>query len=259
MTNSDHQRGWLSATNLRAARTVLASMVMLGAAVVGAQPAWAQTYSVLYSFKGGTDGANPFGGLLRDSGGNLYGTTIYGGTGGCNDGFGDLGCGTVFKLDTSGNETVLHSFTGTPDGEYPYAGLVRDSSGNLYGTTESGGVGSCTGFGAGCGTAFKLDTSGNETVLHSFTGTPDGEYPAAGLVRDSSGNLYGTTIQGGSNPGPYTSGTVFKIDAGGNETVLHSFTGHPSDGASPFAELMLDSVGNLYGTTHGHGISAFPG
>ncbi len=150
------------------------------------------------SYPFGTDGAFPSGGLVRDKAGNLYGTTPVGGAS-C--------CGTVFKLDTTGKETVLYSFTG-PDGELPIAGLVRDKAGNLYGTTASGGA-------SGFGTVFKLDTSGTETVLYSFTGSTDGLEPFGGLVRDKAGNLYGTTI------GP---GTVFKLDTTGTETVLHSFT-----------------------------------
>src|SRR2546421_545381 len=127
--------------------------------------AQAQTFTVLYSFTGSTDGALPIAGLVRDKAGNLYGTTNGGGT---------SGAGTVFKLDTTGTETVLHSFTGSTDGSFPVAGLVRDKAGNLYGTTELGGT-------SGAGTVFKLDTTGTETVLHSFTG-PDGAVPFAGLV-----------------------------------------------------------------------------
>jgi len=107
-------------------------------------------------------------GLVRDSKGNLYGTTAFGDS---------SGYGTVFKLDTSGNETVLHSFTNTPDGAISVADLIRDKAGNLYSTTLEGGS-------SGIGTVFKLDTSGNETVRHSFTNVPDGAFPLAGLVMD---------------------------------------------------------------------------
>jgi uncharacterized repeat protein (TIGR03803 family) len=121
----------------------------------------------------------------------------------------------------------------------PFAGLILDKAGNLYGTTAYGGA-------SGLGTVFKLDTSGNETVLHGFTGTGgDGANPYAGLIMDKAGNLYGTTGYGGASG----AGTVIKLDTSGNETVLHSFTGYPSDGATPFAGLIMDKAGNLYGTT----------
>ena len=185
--------------------------------------------SVLYSFTGGADGANPVGGVIADPAGNLYGTTYRGGS---------SSAGVVFKLDPAGNETVLHSFTGGADGGQPAAGVIRDSAGNLYGTTERGG-------GSNSGVVFKLDAAGNETVLHSFRGGADGAQPAAGVIQDSAGNLYGTT-QGGGGTG---FGTVFKVDTAGHETVLHSFTGAPSDGAYPSAGLLLGPAGNLYGTT----------
>src|SRR5438874_100705 len=190
----------------------------------------AQTFAVLYSFTGGADGSSPQAGLVRDKRGNLYGTTAQGGSSAnC-----FLGCGVVFKLDTWGNETVLHTFTNTPDGALPQAGLVRDRAGNLYGTTAFGGS-------FNRGSVFKLDTTGNETVLHSFTGVLDGAFPQAGLVMDKAGNFYGTT----GGPG---AGTVFKLDTSGNETLLYIFADSP-DGASPQAGLVIDQSGNIYGTT----------
>jgi uncharacterized repeat protein (TIGR03803 family) len=147
--------------------------------------------TVLYSFTDGADGGFPYAGLVRDSAGNLFGTTLAGGT---------SGGGTVFKVDSAGKETVLYSFTNGADGGYPYAGLVRDGAGNLYGTTSTGGA-------HFSGTVFKVDSTGKETVLHSFTNGADGGYPYAGLVRDGAGSLYGTTSTGGA----YFLGTVFKI------------------------------------------------
>jgi len=204
--------------------------------------------TVLHVFTFSPDGEVPRGDLIMDKAGNLYGTTVDGGTSSnCID-----RCGTVFKVDTSGNETVLYSFTGPPDGAHPWSGLIMDKEGNLYGTTSGGGTSSnCSG---GCGTVFKLDSSGNETVLHSFTDSDgDGASPFAALIMDKKGNLYGTTYTGGaaSNscfPGFLGCGTVFKLDASGNETVLYSFTGR-SDGGLPFADLIMDKKGNLYGTT----------
>ncbi|PYX58184.1 MAG: hypothetical protein DMG76_09955 [Acidobacteria bacterium] len=150
--------------------------------------------TMLYSFTNVPDGAYPSAGLIMDKAGNLYGTTTGGGAGNCVL-LGVSGCGAVFKLDTTGNETVLYRFTNVPDGTLPYAGLIMDKAGNLYGTTEFGGDGSCD-FGVGCGTVFRLDTTGNEIVLYSFMGPPDGAIPLAGLIMDKAGNLYGTTYGG---------------------------------------------------------------
>ena len=145
--------------------------------------------SVLFSFTGMASGAYPFGGVVLDSKGNLYGTTAYGAN----------GFGVVFKLDALGRETVLYSFTGGTNGVYPSAGLVRDSKGNLYGTTEFGGT-------DGPGAIFRVSTGGKETVLHSFTGS-DGADILNGLVRDADGNLYGTATEGGA----HGQGTLFKL------------------------------------------------
>jgi len=199
--------------------------------------------TILYNFTGGLDGGSPTGRLVRDHAGNLYGTTAAGGDPNCNGG---KGCGVVFKLDTIGGLTPLHQFAGTPDGAFPLAGLVRDASGNLYGTTSAGGDAACL-----CGTVFELDTSSKETVLHSFTGSAvggDGGQPLADLLRDAKGNLYGTTSSGGA----HNDGTVFKLDAAGEETVLYSFAGG-TNGANPHAGLVRDAAGTLYGTTYGGG------
>jgi uncharacterized repeat protein (TIGR03803 family) len=184
--------------------------------------------TVLYSFTGGTDGANPVGGLVEDAAGNLYGTTYNGGASNSN--------GTVFKLDLSGTLTVLHTFAGSPDCGNPFATMIRDKFGNLYGSTFYGGT-----IDNGC--LFKVAPSGRETVLYSFNPVPDGGNPT-GLVQDASGNLYGTTNVGGSGE----SGIVFKVDKTGKETILYTFTG-ASDGAAPYAGLIRDSAGHLYGTT----------
>ncbi len=190
--------------------------------------------SVLYSFAGGTDGANPyFAGLVQDASGNLYGTTAYGGTSSNN--------GTVFKITAAGVESVLYSFAGGADGANPYASLVLDAGGNLYGTTQQGGANNT-------GTVFKITAAGVESVLHSFVGGADGANPDANLLLDASGNLYGATTLGGANG----YGTVFKITSAGAESVLHSFVGG-TDGAYPDAGLILDASDNLYGTTYAGG------
>lgn len=199
---------------------------------------WKET--VLHSFRGyPTDGGNPPGGLIRDVAGNLYGTTSEGGSGPCT--IYQSGCGVIFKVSTTGEETVLHSFAGYPtDGSTPYSWLARDSAGNLYGTTSDGGA-------YGDGAVFKLDTTGNESLLYSFTGGADGANPGAGLFRDAAGNLYGTTESGGPR-GCYSGcGVIFKLDTTGRETVLHSFDG--TDGAFPSGSLWRDAAGNFYGTT----------
>jgi uncharacterized repeat protein (TIGR03803 family) len=189
--------------------------------------------SVIYSFAGGTDGIAPKAALIVDKQGNLYGTTTRGGS--------SADAGIVFKIDASGAESVLYRFTGGSDGGSPQASVLRDPSGNLYGTTFAGGDASCL-----CGTVFKLSLAGIETVVHTFGLGTDGRFPQGGLIADSSGNLYGTTTLGGT----YGFGSVFKIDPSGNETVLYSFNpGNGTDGWEPSGNLARDSAGNLYGTT----------
>jgi uncharacterized repeat protein (TIGR03803 family) len=187
----------------------------------------AGTLTTLHSFTGGIDGGEPGAGLLRDSAGNLYGTTIYGGS----------GDGVVFKLDASANYTVLHSFFGLGDGAHPQCTLISDSSGNLYGTTRYGGSAPPP---LGNGVVFKLDPSGQESVLLIFEDA-EGGYPYAGLMRDPAGNLYGTAPLG-------SSGVVYKLDTSGYFTVLYNFTGG-WDGSDPAGSVIRDSAGNLYGST----------
>jgi uncharacterized repeat protein (TIGR03803 family) len=195
--------------------------------------------TILHSFSGGTDGANPPGsGLVRDATGNLYGTALSGG---------DLGQGTVFKLNRTGKVTVLHTFTDGTDGGQPSGGLIRDTAGNLYGTTVTGG--SCQYNQNGCGTVFKLNKANRETVLYDFMGgSSDGLFPFAGVIQDAAGNFYGTTHQGGDSCAPDGCGTVFKLDTKGKETVVRSFKGG-NDGVFPQAGVISDAAGNLYGTT----------
>jgi len=195
--------------------------------------------TALYQFKQVPDGVWPVN-VVRDSAGNLYGATYQGGST-C---FFQQGCGTVFKLDADGNETILHRFGRGTDGRFPN-GVIRDAAGNLYGTTVAGGVPSLCG--DGCGTIFKVDASGKETILYRFRGGADGGIPGGGVILDSAGNLYGTTGTGGAN----TYGTVFKLDANGKFTVLHSFT--VNEGCFAEASLLRDAAGNLYGTTDGCG------
>ena len=203
--------------------------------------------TVLYTFKGGADGGYPSGPIVRDAAGNLYGETAYGGDLSC---YPPYGCGTVFKLDPAGKETVFHRFTGTGgDGEHPWAGLVADNKGNLYGATVEGGTGpNCTSAENGCGTVFKVDRTGKETVLHSFTGSGADFPPNASLALDEKGNIYGTTPNGGSQNCGSGCGAVYMLNPAGKETILHEFVGG-TEGATPLGGVTLDSAGNIYGTT----------
>jgi uncharacterized repeat protein (TIGR03803 family) len=208
----------------------LMSVMVLCFGVATAQSARAQTLHVLYNFAGSSDGGDPYASLIRDAAGNLYSTVGYGGT---------SFAGAVFKVAPDGTETVLYSFTGGADGAFPISALVRDSAGNLYGTTTQGGS-------VGAGVVFKVAPSGTETVLHNFTGGRDGVDPVGGLLRDKKGNLYGTTLQGGSS----NDGIVFKIDPQGKETILHTFTGSATDGKYPtYTSFLTDAQGALYGVT----------
>jgi uncharacterized repeat protein (TIGR03803 family) len=205
--------------------------------------------TVLYNFTGGSDGGTPQAPLISDSSGNLYGTTLYGGA---------YALGTVFELTPQvgggWTETVLHSFGNGSDGLAPWDGVVFDVAGNLYGTTYGGGTHKF-------GTVFELSPQAGggwaETVLHDFK-AGDGQQPTGGLILDTSGNLYGTTTQGGA----FGEGVVFKLSpqTGGAwiETVLHSFNPSSPDGQVPSGTLTFDASGNLYGTTgyggtYGHG------
>lgn len=213
------------------------------------------TQSTLYTFAGGNDGDGPAAGVIADRSGNLYGTTTGGG--------GSSECGTVFELSraTGGawTEKILYSFTGA-DGCNPYAGLVLDGKGNLYGTTYTGGVGPCIN---GCGLVFELSPAENgtwsESTLHAFT-NKDGANPYAALVIDPDGGLYGTTVNGGNGPCEPTGvgcGTVFRLappsKPGGTWTQMaYSFQGH--NGVGPRGSILLDKAQNtLYGTTSGGG------
>jgi len=188
---------------------------------------------VLYNFTGGVDGSKPFGPLVADADGNLYGVAQSGGTL-CPESP-RTGCGTVFKLARNRELTVLHTFQGGADGATPQAGLLRDTAGNLYGAAAAGGTGDN-------GIVFKIASDGTYTVVHQFTGQ-DGTTPNGGLVSDPAGNLYGTAQSGGARD----LGTVFVLRRSGQLRVLHTFTGN-LDGAFPLAGVIRDAAGHLYGT-----------
>jgi uncharacterized repeat protein (TIGR03803 family) len=228
-------------TNTRAARiaAVVTLLLLMGAA---ARPAQAQegAYALLHTFTNSPDGANP-GPLIGDAQGNLYGTTRGGGPA-CVGSI--LTCGTVFKVNSAGNETVLYTFKGDGDGAYPIAGLIRDAAGNLYGNTEgNGAIGALS-------TVFKLDTHGNETVLHDFNG-PEGCCQDSPLALDAKGNIYGTSPYSGDYNCDVIiglgCGSIYQLTPAGKIKDIHIFTG--TDGIKPEGGVVLDDQGNVYGTT----------
>jgi hypothetical protein len=247
----------------------LFSLIVIVLLSSGASAQWKE--KVLYSFQGGSDGAVPAGGVVFDSDGNLYGVTTDGGTA-CPV----PGCGTIFQLAppaTKGGawtETLLHVFDGN-DGSGPAGSVILDAKGNLYGTTPYGGTGTCLllGGNVGCGLIYELSPPAKKggqwtySILYSFLGGKDGQYPSGNLVFDAVGNLYGATIYGGgfgTCNAPYYlyCGTVFKLsspakkDGKWKEKVLHAFKSG-SDGANPNGGLVFDSKGTIYGTTYAGG------
>jgi len=232
-------------TTLQISRGAVAMLAATLFTTLAAGPrALAQTETVLYSFcslQNCVDGQFPGGNLIMDAAGNLYGTTQDGGWN---------GEGAAFRVSPDGKERVLHSFgASTSDGYFPSPGLVLDKKGNFYGTTKLGGTNGAT-FG-GYGTVFKLDSAGTETILYNFgASTADGVYPQAGLVADTKGNLYGTTIVGGENG----YGVVFKLTPTGAETILYNFPNYGDDRFQPDQTLTLDKKGNLYGATNYGGL-----
>jgi uncharacterized repeat protein (TIGR03803 family) len=183
---------------------------------------------VLHSFTSVPDGALPYAALVGDGKGNFYGTTSQGGK---------SKFGSVFQVTAAGKEKVLYSFTGGKDGSIPFAGLIQDAKGNLYGAALEGGT-------SGVGTIYRLTLAGKQKVLYTFTGGVDGALPYCILIQDTKGNFYGTTLGGGSIGG----GTVFEVTPAGKEKVLYNFSGG-ADGAQPYGGVIRDAKGNLYGTT----------
>ena len=210
---------------------VCAAIALLGTA------AWAaNTTKLIYSFAGGADGEYTDTELVMDSAGNLYGTSVQGGT---------YASGTVFQVTAAGVHTVLYNFTGGADGGEPYKGVTLDAQGNLYGTAVTGGAGSCEG---GCGVVFKLTNSGGvwtQTVIHAFTGA-DGSGPGSPVSIDKHGNVFGTTPTGGK----YGMGVIYALQPIGGSwkfRVVHAFTGGADGGGGSAGRLLIDGLGNLYG------------
>ena len=202
------------------------------------------TETPLYAFTGGSDGSQPANSLVIDSEGNLYGTAGGGYNGG--DCAPYLGCGVVFAVAPSGDENVLYTFQGISDGLGP-DNVIRDNSGNLYGVTVAGGI-VCNQYATGgCGTVYELAPDGTKTILYEFQGGSDGISPSGSLLMDKSGDLFGTTVEGGTGCAN-SCGTIFRLAPDGTETVLYAFKGG-DDGVAPEAGLVMDKSGNLYGTT----------
>jgi uncharacterized repeat protein (TIGR03803 family) len=249
-----------------------AVLALFAVTLVTASRAMAQSETVLFTFGYESDsiGAMPAGGVVRDSAGNLYGTTTYGGA----YSNGGWGYGAAYELSPAAgggySETILHNFGGSnSDGSYPQSGLISDAVGNLYGTTWGGGA-------YGFGTVFELSpTDGggwSETIVHSFSNNGiDGMNPVAGVALDKAGNLYGTTNYGGPNycgtsyQGPYNCGVVYelspRVGGGWSEKLVHAFTNNGKDAVNPYAaRLAIDSKGNLYGAAgaggaYGYGVA----
>ena len=222
--------------------------------------------SPIYAFQGGNDGSHPFAKVIFGPDGNLYGTTLAGGIGPCTWNS-DTGCGTVFKLTRPAaactaavcpwTETVLYRFASGSDGASPVSEVTFDPAGNVYGTTPTGGGTGCAG-GLGCGTVYKLTPSNGgwtESIIYSFSRGDDGWSPEAGVIFDKTGNLYSTTVLGGSGCSDPGCGVVYELTPSGSgwtENVLYAFR-YASDGAFPLAPPTFDSLGNLYGTTSDYG------
>ena len=185
------------------------------------------TYKIVFAFSDGNDGATPLDRVTLDASGNIYGTTVNGGA---------HHFGVAFRIDGAGHETVLHAFTGGSDGGYPQSAPILDDAGNLYGATSQSSA---------AGTVYRIAASGAFTVLHEFTG-PDGAAPLCRLLRDATGNLFGTTATGGA----LGQGTVFRLAPDGTLTTLISATSLLEDN-QPRAGLIRDAAGNLYGTGSG--------
>ena len=218
-------------------RYFFGALVSLSAVFVCLPSTQAQTFTVLHSFQN-TDGASPEARVVQDSSGNLYGTTEFGGA---------YSGGTVFKLTAKGKFSLLHSFGGTAaDGLEPIAPLLLDDNGNLYGTTLAGGGCSAGTSNIGCGTVFKINSSGKESVIHAFQGdnssSNDGTNPTSGLIADSDSNtMYGTTYDG------YYGGVVYQITPSGKETILYTAPFYPT----LYGSLVQDARGDLWGTSGG--------
>ncbi|HEX3820353.1 MAG TPA: choice-of-anchor tandem repeat GloVer-containing protein [Candidatus Sulfotelmatobacter sp.] len=223
---------------------------LLSAVMFVATAAWAaNTTKLIYSFGGATDGEYTDTELVMDSAGNLYGTSVQGGT---------FGGGTVFQVTPTGVHTVLYNFTGGADGGEPYKGVTLDAKGNLYGTAVTGGGGGCEG---GCGVVFKLAKTGSswtQSVIHQFTGGTDGSGPGSPVAFDEQGNIYGTTPTGGANG----VGVVYQLKPGGGGwtlKVIHAFTGGTDGSGGSAGRFFIDTAGNLFnvcttGGAHGFGV-----
>ena len=223
--------------NRRALHSACRILAISAATIWLASAAWAASKTrLIYSFAGNADGEYTDTELVMDSAGNLYGTSVQGGT---------FGGGTVFQVTSAGVHTVLYNFTGGADGGEPYKGVTLDAHGNVYGTAVTGGGGSCEG---GCGVVYRLANSGGtwtQSVIHTFTGS-DGSGPGSPVTIDKHGNVYGTTPTGGT----LGVGVVYELrpeESGWNFRVIHTFTGGTDGAGGSAGKLLIDANGRLYG------------
>ena len=241
-----YRPGQQTSKTARVRSRLVAAVVLTWAFVlplaISVPSAKAQTFKVLHEFNGQSDGANPEGALLRDAAGNLFGTTFAGG---------EVGEGTVYKIDARGVETVLFTFSASVTGSNPASALIQDQSGNLVGIADEGP--------GGAGVVYKLSPLGDQTLLHSFQGGTgrNARVPSGGLFMDKSGNIFGTTLFGGNGTCQFGCGTIYRLDTAGTLRVLHSFSGG-SDGSQPFGPLVRDAAGNLYGVAKSGGDLSCP-
>jgi len=259
MKNSAQHQSWTLKLNSQPVTAVLTIATLFAMVALITQSAQAQTFSVLYTFTGGSDGASPYAGVTLDRAANLYGTATLGGSQNCYFG-GDSGCGTVFKLSHKGTGwifSLLYGFTGGSDGWWPFTSVTLGPDGNVYGTTSYGGGTGCID-GNGCGTVFKLKPPPNfcrsvscpwtKTELYQFTGGLDGGFPEGSLTFDPSGNIFGTTSYAQDNK---YYGSVYELapsNGGWTPSVLYTFTDYYQGGGAG-GGVVFDKYGNLWGTT----------
>jgi uncharacterized repeat protein (TIGR03803 family) len=221
------------------------AVFVLSAIVVLTAHAAASTTKILYSFAGGANGEYIDSDLVTDAAGNIYGSSVQGGT---------FGGGTVFEVTPAGVHTVLYNFTGGADGGEPYKGVTLDAQGNLYGTAVTGGAGSCEG---GCGVVYELTHSAGiwkQSVIHTFTGGNDGSGPGSGVAFDKQGNIYGTTPTGGAKG----QGVIYELKPGSTGwslNVIHTFTGGADGAGGSAGRLIFDAAGNIYGVATVGGVN----
>jgi len=230
---------------VRTSRFLFPRLFILALTAIASWSVQAQDLNIdiLHVFTGVPDGAGPAATVIRDANGNLFGTTAAGGDGNC-PGTNGAGCGTVYEIGKDGHYTILHKFVGgSGDGAFPASGVTRDAAGNLFGTTE-GGNGNLS-------TLYEVEKTGGEKTLHFFTNFTDGAAANSAPIVDSEGNLFGNTTYGGDSSCGFDGngcGTIYEMQANGKFRVLYTFTSL-TQAIEPIGSPIIDSTGNLFGTT----------